>query len=116
MNVPVVNRTAVFVVPREPYYEWAQALDDDGPMIDDLPRQDRGSAYFIEPLSNPSDVEGAIKGCWSWIFEEMLVGWHRVERDWPPNRTYKLFLEWFEVYLVEPVFDLADMPLRQEEF
>lgn len=115
MNVPTVNRTAVFVIPRQRYYDWANALDDDGPRIDDLPRADRASVYLIEPLTDPPNQKRALRDHWSWMFEEKLHNWHRLPEDWPSHRTYEMFLEWFEVYLVEPVFDVADMPLWQED-
>ena len=34
---------------------------------------------------------------------------------WPRKRTYAMFLAWFDVRIVDLVFDLADAPLSQEE-
>jgi hypothetical protein len=113
MSAPIINRTAVIVEVKEPYMQWADALDDGGPRARDHPRRNLVSVYLIEEEEDPED---ALKRHWDWIFEEKLVSWHRVPEDWPQQRTNKMFHEWFDVRLVELVFDLADAPMIHEEF
>ena len=112
-RVPTINRIATVVVPKEPYFAWARALDDDEPTIDSLSSQALTSVYLID---EDDDAERSLRRNWDWIFEEKLFAWHRDRQDWPRKRTYRIFREWFDVRLVGLVFDLSDEPLVHEEF
>jgi hypothetical protein len=104
-----VNRVAVVVSPREPFRAWARSLEDASP-IDELPLADLTTVYLAE-AEEPVEAESVIRRHFAAIFEEQLVGWHRVASAWPTPRTYVLFREWFDVSVIELVFDLADRPL-----
>lgn len=41
------------------------------------------------------------------IFEEALGGICMDESEWPQNRTYKLFTEWFDFHISGWVVDLV---------
>ena len=41
------------------------------------------------------------------IFERELNAWHTDEGDWPPNRTFAMFRNWFEVEMHSAVEDLC---------
>ena len=34
MKAQIINRTALTVIPKQPYIRWANSLDDDGPKLD----------------------------------------------------------------------------------
>ncbi|HJN10748.1 MAG TPA: hypothetical protein QF564_18830 [Pirellulaceae bacterium] len=109
VHVPTVNRFAAVVEPKEPYLAWARGLDDDDPQIDSMSREHLTSVYLIDDLDETGKV--ALRQHWSWIFQQKLMAWHRVERDWPRRRSYEMFHEWFDVRLRSTVFDLCDEPL-----
>ncbi len=111
-EVPIINRITTVVEPLKPFLSWADSLDDHGPRIESLSREQRTSVYLIED----DDGERALRRHWAWIFEEKLHAWHRDPRAWPRRRTYRMFREWFDVRLVHLVFDLADAPVLHEEF
>ena len=111
-SVPFINRIATIVEPKEPYLNWARSLDDDG-LIDKMSREDLTSVYLIEQKEH---VDRALRRHWDWIFEEKLHSWHRDRHAWPKTRTYQIFREWFEVRLVDLVFDLVDAPIFHDEF
>ena len=112
-RVPIINRVAVVVEPREPFCAWARALDDDEPSIDSLSSEALTSVYLVDEAE---DAEQSLKQDWDWIFQEKLHAWHRESKAWPRKRTYRIFREWFDVRLVDLVFDLSNEPLLQEEF
>ena len=112
-RVLIINRIAAIVEPKEPYLAWARALDGDDPSIDSLSAEDLTSVYLIDEDEN---AERSLQRNWAWIFEEKLYSWHRERKAWPPKRTYKVFREWFDVRLVDLVFDLSDESLVHEEF
>jgi hypothetical protein len=49
------------------------------------------------------------------MFDEQLHSWHMDQRPWPRNRTLEMFLEWFDVRVVELVYDLGDVTLDHED-
>jgi len=112
-RVPIINRIAAVVEPKEPFFAWARALDGDDPSIDSLSSEDLTSVYLIDQDDNG---ERSLRRNWDWIFEEKLNSWHCDQQAWPRKRTFKVFREWFEVRLVDLVFDLSDEPLVHEEF
>ena len=111
-KVPIINRIAAVVQPKESYLAWARALDDDDPSIDAVSRENLTSVYLIE---EKEDDERVLRKHWAWIFEENLHSWHRDRQAWPRRRTYQVFCEWFDVRLVRLVFDLVDGPIVHEE-
>ncbi len=112
-RVPIINRIAAVVEPKEPYLAWARALDDGGPSMDSLSAEDLTSVYLIDQEEN---AEKSLRRNWDWIFEEKLFSWHRDRQGWPRKRTLRIFREWFDVRLIDLVYDLSDDPLVQEEF
>ena len=110
-DVPVINRVAAVVDPKEPYLAWARALDDDEPTIDSLSREQLTSVYLIEELDDDETGERALRRHWPWIFEEKLMAWCRASKDWPRKRTYKMFRQWLDVRLIDLLYDLSDDPL-----
>ena len=112
-GTPTINRIATVVKPKEPYLVWARALDDDDPSIDSVSPAGLTSVYLIE---EEEDAERALRRHWDWIFEEKLCSWHRDRQAWPRKRSYRVFREWFDVWLVDLVFDLAASPIVHEEF
>lgn len=112
-TVPTINRTAVVTEPKEPYLAWARVLDGEDPTIDTMSREDLTSAYLIE--EDAESKEETLSRHWDWIFAENLNSWHRDPSLWPQDRTYSMFMEWFDVRIVGIVYDLADGPLTHED-
>lgn len=107
-SVPTVNRMVVVVSPKEPYREWARSLDDDEATIDIMEVEELTTAYLIDENDTPEQH-------WEWMFEEQLNSWSRLPEEWPRERTYPLFQEWFEVQAVDLVYDLGKSALCQED-
>lgn len=92
----MINRSAVIVRPKQPYVDWAKGLDDSG--MDPSKNGDR-TVYLLPEYDD--DVEGLAllsKG-YEHIFEAELEGWHLIEDNWPANRTFAMFCEWFDIEL-----------------
>jgi len=108
-----INRVAVVVEPNEPYYVWARQLDEDVPSIDDMAPEDLCSVFLIERTEVPEPI---LRRHFDRIFEEKLDAWHRLPDDWPQQRTYRMFRQWFHVRLVDQVLDLEVGPIVQDAF
>ncbi len=115
-TMKLVKRTAVIVIPKQPYIDWANSVDDDDFRYDENPPQEH-TIYLVDDMSEYIvDTIDIIKPYYQVIFEEELNGWHRVVSDWPPNRDLDMFLKWFEVQVHSVVIDLHPGRLRTERY
>lgn len=111
-----VKRMAIRLRPKQPYIQWANALDEDGVKIgiDFTPEE---NIYLLpesdEPLHNLARL---LEPYYQDIFEEELGSWHRVEADWPARRDLTTFLAWFEVEVHSMVLDLGGRWLWSERY
>jgi hypothetical protein len=112
----LVKRAAITVTPKQPYLNWANALDEGGVKIgeDFAPEK---SVYLIGDVSDiiPFDRDVIVRPYFEAIFEEELNDWYRLESAWPSPRTFETFLEWFEVEVHSTVLDLQGSWLIRTE-
>ena len=101
--VNFINRAAVVVRPKAPFFEWARSVEGGLPESTDP----WTSVYLVAAGENeePSQV---MRRCFASIFEEQLD-------DWPWLRTMVMFREWLKVTLIDLVFDLADGAIEIDE-
>ena len=104
----LVNRSAVLVRPRDPYLQWAKRDDTTG-IAETVFQKMRSvpTTYLIPEDEDVEDARDLIRGSWPAVFEAMLEGWVVVPKRWPPNRTLKMFEDWFEIDVSECVHDLV---------
>ncbi len=105
-----INRAAVVVRPKAPFFEWARSLEGGLPET----TEPWTSVYLVDARENeePSHI---LRRSFASIFEEQLEAWHQDIDDWPHRRTMATFGEWFEAEIVDLVFDLKDGPIEHEE-
>ncbi len=111
-----VERTAVIVIPKQPYIDWANSLEEGGVKIgvDYTPEH---TIYLVEDITGYMvDTVAIIKPHFEFIFEEELNSWHRLVSNWPPNRDLDTFLEWFEVEIHSLILDLHGGRLKTERY
>ncbi len=111
--LPMVNRVALVVRPREPYAAWANAVDDEAEY--DLAVHRNEPEVFLLPVWAADDLDAAIAEHWKAIFEQELEAWCTDDTAWPRKRTLAMFRDWFEVGLAEPVWDLATEELERDD-
>ncbi len=109
----MLNRCVVIVRPKQPYLDWAESLNDGGV----TPTVEGEKTGYLLP-SNEMDHDGSqtIEQCYEGLFEMELAGWHQLEEDWPANRTYTMFREWFTVEWHSLVIDLCGDPLKDDGY
>jgi hypothetical protein len=105
-----INRAAVVVRPKAPFFEWARSLEGG------LPEgtEPWTSVYLVEAGDNeePSRV---LRRCFASIFEEQLEAWHRNPDDWLKPRSMAMFREWFDAEVVDLVFDLGRGAIEHDD-
>lgn len=100
-----INRTVVTITPKQPYIEWANSFDDDGPELD--PSEIHSTALLIPDRYDEFSYEKFIKQNYTEIFELELEAWMADPDVWPEDRNYKTFKEWFDVRVSDTVLDLG---------
>jgi len=112
----LVNRAAITVVPKEPYIDWANGLEQLGVKLTPE-NQLAPTVYLIEDISEylVTDEE-VMKRYFKVIFEAELRAWHRIEDDWPKKRGFKTFAKWFEFTVHSMVVDIHHDSFVTESF
>jgi hypothetical protein len=112
----LLYRAAITVTRKQPYVDWANSFDDDGPLLTPELAGDRRSIYLVPESDQEPDVEALVGEFWQHIFEEELAAWMDREEDWPTPLTREMFDAWFDVEVTDTVFDLTpDEPLTQAD-
>lgn len=111
---PTINRSLLLVVPKQPFYDWSNALTPDLRQIEPSDIKDYNS-YILEDelfLDNPKKE---LKNYWKDIFINELYGQWTKEDDYP-TLNWELFTEWFNFYKSSIVLDLSGDPLYIEQY
>ena len=108
---PMINRSAVIVRPKQPYINWASQLDNSniGPDQNDEP-----TIYLIPEYNNDSSAWAILEQIYDSIFDAELHAWHTQPSDWPTNRTFAIFRDWFDVVFVCEISDLGSGPILDD--
>ena len=90
-----INRTAIYVGPKQPYVDWANSFDDGGPTLS--LDEAHGVTFLIPDTYDETNFEKWLKRNFKEIFYQELDSWMRDPDFWPSKLTYKMFNEWFDV-------------------
>lgn len=108
----MLNRAALIARPAQPFLDWAASLDDTG----FLPSADgEQSVYLVPRFDDDEELQGVLEQAWPEIFERELFGWHTIEEEWPKDRTFEMFLEWFSIEFHTIIDDLCDGPIIDQD-
>lgn len=111
----LLNRIAIIINRKQPYIDWANGFDEDGPKLT-ADFGSRESIYLVPVDQGEETIAALLAAWWTDIFEEELAAWMRFEDDWPPNRTREMFDAWFDATTTDTVIDLApDEPLTDDD-
>ena len=88
-----INRAALIVRPKQPYVDWANSVDNDGPRAILQELRTDPSIYLVETIALLEDFDVLIDDTWEWIFREQLDGWMRDPDLWPEGLTREMFLQ-----------------------
>jgi hypothetical protein len=110
-----INRSAVIVMPAQPFLNWLHRVDPTSAelSLEDLRREP--TIYLLPEYDTEEEARGYRREYCSEIFEEQLDGWYRVPPVWPVDRTFDTFIRWFECSFHSVLVDLCDEPLMRDE-
>jgi ribosomal protein L24E len=109
-------RTAVTVTRKQPYIDWANSSDDDGPELTKELADDRRTVFLVGESDDRHDLRTLLDDYWEEIFEEELAMWMEEPDDWPAPRTREMFDAWFDAEITDTVIDLVpEHPLTEAD-
>ena len=117
-SIPInlLNRIAVTVIPRQPYADWANSIDDDWPKYDLTDPDNEYTVYLIDDTGDTLAARRGVQRHCAYIFEHELAAWCGDEDRWPSKRNWRTFKQWFDVQINSMVVDLGKRSLLIEEF
>ena len=103
-----VNRGLVTIIPKQPYYDWANQVDSEDNLIMTIENRIDHCSYFLKEYGLNEDPNKALKKNWKLIFMDELLRVSFDHSEWPPKLTWKLFAKWFDFHFSSRVIDLDD--------
>ena len=109
----ISNRSPVIIRPKDPFKEWARMYNEISDQ--DLDQRLKEIHVYLIDWSYGEKQEDVLKPYYQGMFEYELQSWNSIKSEWPKNRDYKLFLEWFDVSIGDDLFDLESGLIELEE-
>ncbi len=107
-----IDRMAVVVLPREPVVDWVNETDPDHLIwLEDISW--RGNVYLIPRFETIEEAEMHVESIFDDIFCNELAEWFEDKSKWPQERTYDMFLEWFDVIYDVVAYDTLNGNIRK---
>ena len=108
----MLNRSAVAVMPKQPFLDWLNAVDDGGRVsLADMQK----TLYLVPDYEDPEDAEKLLRRVCDEIFCRELFSWYTDESVWPRDRSLRAFKRWFEVEHFDLVEDVGRVPIENDE-
>ena len=108
----MLNRGVVIVAPKQPYLDWAAGLDDSG-VVPDIDGE--RTIYLIPSFESDEQAWEILEEICDEIFDNELWAWHTDPSDWPQDRSFPMFQEWFHVEFHSIVEDLCGYEIVDED-
>lgn len=103
----VVDRIVAVLRPTEKMLHWIKDLPNAPDVMTIKNLQTDCTALLLPPFESPKQADAYIKDIYDGIFEGELIAWGIPEADWPQERNYQLFKQWFNVEYHSVLFDVA---------
>ncbi len=109
-NAGYICRNAIKVKIKQPFFNWLNKLYPEDPIYSD----DEDNIYLIKEMDDNESVLKWLKKNFDKIYKIELDNWHSNSKDWPANRTYKKFTEWFDIEISSMIYDMEKFPVKKD--
>ena len=103
------------MIPKQPYADWANSLDDDGPRFECSEASDELTVFLGPDLDTFEEIAAFVEKHFDFFFEHWLNGWSLDPGQWPQRRTRRMFHDWFDVRIHTMVEDVIEAPYELED-
>lgn len=107
------NRSALVVIPKEPFKEWAALYNEE--TVETLYDHVNEKRVYLVEFFYKENIRDIILRYCDEIFKSELSTWNYNEDEWPKDRSIDVFLEWFDVSLTNGLYDLESDDIQLEE-
>src|ERR1700681_1517979 len=90
-----VNRSAVVVVPKQPFLDWLHRVDSTSGRLTLINLRRDPGVYLLPEFDLEPELEDYLQEVCEEIFEEQLNSWYRAKELWPEDRRIDVFRQWF---------------------
>jgi len=104
-----IDRYAIIIKPLQPFIDWNNAIYPDEKI--NTSNFEESNIYLVD--ENIKNLEAWLKKKYDRFFTIELYDWHTNKKDWPQNRNYKMFKEWFQVEISKSIYDLEKTPISK---
>ena len=106
-----VNRSAIIVIPKQPFLDWLRLVDPDFEDVTLAELQTDPIVYLIPEVECDEDLSTHLRKFCVEIFEEHLDEWIADDTLWPMDRGFEAFSRWFAVSFHSTVIDYVEEPV-----
>ncbi|WP_421864667.1 hypothetical protein [Motiliproteus sp.] len=116
----LLNRSALLVLPRQPYLDWINALPSEiselEQPLDMAALEAEGRVYLLDEADDDEPDAAKLlaiqlQHSWELLLENELGAWDELGRHWPEPLSQELLQQWFELKPLSLAFDAAREPL-----
>lgn len=111
-----LNRHAVLLRPRRPLLDWLHRIEKAaGERRTGLAEaRESPEAFLIPPFAVQAQSLAWVRDNYQAMFDIALESWIMDRDAWPAERSWELFQKWFDVEVVDGLWDLVDDPLTSD--
>jgi hypothetical protein len=106
-DVPYVNRSAVILVPKQPFVDWLARACGERRSLEELRALPDRTVYLLEPWQGSWDSPKVLAAHAQEIIERELAEWTTKRSRWPKKRGPRLLETWFDIEQCSAVVDCA---------
>lgn len=106
-----LNRTAIKIIPQKPFYDWVRYLYPDH---EDRDYNQDNNNYLVREMDSNEEAVRWLRKNFKFIFANELHDWNTDDENWPSNRNWKLFKDWFKFEISSMIMDTLDDAIAKE--
>lgn len=109
-----INRSVLVVRPRQKLYDWLKELAPEAPELEELPPDhDDADVFLIPDFLLSEQAEEWLKENINYFCSMLFSQWWEEEEEWPANRNWKTFNQYFTYNIQTQVRDIIDDDIQR---
>ncbi len=104
-----VKRVAAIIKPTEKMLSWVKKASPANHHMKLSTLRRDCTTLLLPAFKGPEQAKSFIQEIYTGIFENELASWGLRSPQWPEDRTYDLFNEWFEIEYHSMIYDIGDL-------
>jgi hypothetical protein len=104
-----LRRSIIAILPRQPFVDWLRTRPGEKDASLKLAREHNSISFLIPYRMNTHETVRVVPEHWPRFFAQMLERCSQNPEDWPADRTWEMFQQWFEIEYRDTVLDIAEV-------